>query len=193
MTVWHDTYQEPGREAAVGPATLEPAGLDLSFFASLAVHLGSLAESFKREQDRRDEMVPPQDSNLVGQGVVNAAGQLVIDLGSVPEGRVWQVRRIVIGEPTATAAPTGSAFLLAQGAPPVAGNVPTTSVVDSWPTFAKGAAGSTYGTHQLFLIAPEHLWVVVHGGTSGVQWVTSCRVEDFDADTYYRAAAQLSE
>jgi hypothetical protein len=203
-TVWEDTYQPPERGDPAAPVRHaapgsgrpdgEGAGLDLSFFAQIAVSLGSLADSFKREQDRRDKMgQAPQDHAPVAQGTVGASGFLVLDLGSVPEGRVWQVRRVVIGEATATSAPSGAAFLVAQGTPPTSGAVPTISVVDSWPTFTKGAAGSTYGTHQLFLVAPEHLWVVVTGATTGAQWVASARIEDLDADTYYRSLGQVTE
>jgi hypothetical protein len=199
-TIWDDIGTEQGRadtvqpvrEGAFGPPDATGAGFDLSFFATISAHLGSLADSWKREQDRRDLMArcAPQDYQNTVSGTYTKS-PLCLDLGSVPEGRVWQVRRIVVGGPGATTAPTGKVFLYAQGAKPT--TLVTSNVVDSWPSFTNGAQGSTYGTHQLFLVAPQHLWVAVATGTTGEQWVASVVVEDYDADLYYRATAGLVE
>ena len=199
MSVWEETYLAPERGTPTAPATrvagvehdgTGKGGLDLSFFANLGVTLGSIADSLQRDHDRRDRSGrAPQDYQPTVAGLVNSSGFLVLDMGSVPEGRVWQVRRIVIGGDKATATPTGAAWAFAQGAPVNTAVLPTINVVDSWPTFTKGAAGSTYGTHQLFLTSPEHLWIVITGGSTGVQWVASARIEDFDAESYYSAAA----
>ena len=120
-------------------------------------------------------------------GTVPASGPLVIDLGATPQGRVWQVRRVVMGGPKATDTPAGSAFLYAQGAPP--SDLNTSNLVDSFPSFTSGAQGSTYGTHQLWLPPGEHLWVVVSGGDEGDRWVASARIEDYDqaafAESFY--------
>lgn len=207
MSIWdpsvefvRDTDEPIGRGGVSVPPT-HPApgsgsGLDLSFFASLGVSLGHLADAMTRDQDRKDRLsaaLVPQDHQTNRSGTVGASGKLLLDLGSVPVGRVWQVRRIVVGGVTATATPTGSAFVIAQGSPPDLSNLPTSNVVDSFPSFSNGAHGSTYGTHNLFLVAPEHLFVAIVGATTGVQWTASIRVEDFDADTYYEAQGGLNE
>jgi hypothetical protein len=87
------------------------------------------------------------------------------------------VRRIVVGGSQATATPAGAAFAFRQGAPPA--DLNTSNVVDSWPSFSTGCQGSTYGTHQLFLRASEHLYVVTSGAASGAVWVASAQVEDW--------------
>jgi hypothetical protein len=193
VTIWDDTHTEPSRgdpaqpvrKPSTAPVDGEGAGLDLSIFGMLAFHLGRMVDDARAEHDRRARLAAavPQDHQPVAQGIVNAAGNLLLDLGSVPVGRVWEVRRIVIGGALATAAPTGHAWALASGAPPAA--LVTTSIMDSWPSFATGAAGSSYGTHQFFLLATEHLWVAVTGATPTAQWVASARIEDFDAEAYY--------
>ncbi len=213
MSIWEETHTPPERGGAVAPVPHAfgkeqpdpdgtPPGFDFSFFAGIGASLGSLADSLQRQQDRRDRLAgcAPQDYNPVVQGTLTttttASTSLVLDLGSVPEGRVWQVRRIVIGGPKATDTPPGKALVVAQGAAPTPAAIPTINVLDSFPSFALGAQGSTYGTHQLFLVAPEHLWVAVivpEGTAAPYQWVVSARIEDFDAATYYEATSSLQE
>lgn len=206
MTVWNDIHPDemgrgdssvPVRLSAFGkdPGDGSDSGLDLSFFVSLGASLGSLADSMKRTQDRRDRRagLAPQDHQVSRDKTLPSTGKGLIDLGSVPVGRVWQIRRIVIGGVTATADPAGKAFVIAQGAPPSTTAPLTDNVVDSFPSFKTGCQGATYGTHQLFLTSPEHLWVVILGGATGVQWTASARIEDYDAETYYSTYNDVTE
>jgi hypothetical protein len=163
-------------------------GLDLSFFISLGATFGNLADEMAADRERRASMEPPGDEPLFAQGTVPASGILVMDLGSVPLGRVWQVRRIVIGGPQANDTPSGSAFAFRQGAPP--SDLNTSNMVDSWPSFTTGAQGSTYGTHQLFLKGGEHLFVVTSGASSGVRWVCSAQVEDWSEANFRSTFAE---
>ncbi len=189
MTSVFDDLGDVGRAPPAAPVTWAPpaaapgsssdgtGGLDLSVFVSLGARLGTLADELTADRARRESMEPPGDEPLFAQGAVPASGILVMDLGSVPLGRVWQVRRIVIGGPQANATPAGVAFAFRQGAPPA--DLNTSNVVDSWPSFSTGAQGSTYGTHQLFLRASEHLFVVVTAATPTDWWVASAQVEDW--------------
>lgn len=175
--------------AASGPADdSDGSGIDLSFFVSLGASLGSMADSMQAERDRHDRFAPPGDEQLNADGLVPESGVLVLDLGSVPQGRVWQVRRIITGGPQATDTPSGSAFIYRQGAPPH--DLNTSNVVDSFPSFSTGAQGSTYGTHQLFLRGGEHLYVVTSGATEGDQWVASCQVEDWEDNSFQSTFAE---
>jgi len=159
----------------MAPPDAPAPGLDVSVFGRLAVSLETLNDREAKRQAQRDQV--PGDEQIGVGGTVPSSGPLVLDLGSVPQGRVWQVRRIVVGGPKATDTPTGHAFAYAQGAPP--NDINTANVVDSWPSFTNGAEGSTYGTHQLWLPAGEHLWVVIANGTPAARWVASARIEDF--------------
>jgi hypothetical protein len=163
-------------------------GLDLSLFVSLGATLGTLADGLAADRERRSSMEPPGDEQIFAQGTVPSSGILVMDLGSVPLGRVWQVRRIVVGGPQANDTPTGAAFAFRQGAPP--SDLNTSNMVDSWPSFTDGAQGSTYGTHQLFLRASEHLFVVTSGAVSGVRWVASAQVEDWSEANFRSSFAE---
>lgn len=187
MTVWQDESQPwnqavPAHEAPP-PDTAgdSPGGFDFGVFAKLAVHLESMAARQDREDRRRSRMVPA-DITQAAAGVVPSTGDLVLDLGSCPMGRAWQIRRLVVGGAAANDTPTGSAFVFATGYPPA--DLSTVGMVDSFPSFSSGAQGNTYGTHQLWLVGGVHLWVVIAGGSAGVQWVAAFQGEDFEEEAY---------
>jgi hypothetical protein len=163
-------------------------GVDFSFMLQLGASLGSMAESMQADRDRRDSFAPPGDEQLNADGLVPSSGVLILDLGSVPQGRVWQVRRVVTGGPQATDTPDGAAFVYRQGARPT--DLNTTNVVDSFPSFSTGSQGSTYGTHQLFLRGGEHLYIVTSGATEGDQWVASAQVEDWEDSSFQSTFAE---
>jgi hypothetical protein len=170
------------------PASGDGSGFDFTIFVNLGAQLGSLAAGMKADRDRRAAMVPPSNEQLQANGVVPASGILFLDLGSVPQGRVWQVRRIVIGGPKATDTPAGSAFLYKQGAAPVDFNTP--GIVDSFPSFSTGAQGNTYGTHQLFGLPGVHLWVAITGATQHQQFTAAADVEDWDEESFESTFAE---
>jgi len=155
-------------------------GVGLDFFISLGASLGSLTDAIQSDRaDRAKRNKAPGDEPLFKSGTVPSSGVLHLDLGSVPQGRVWQVRRLIVGGATVTTAAAGSAYAFAQGARPL--DLVLTNCVDIFLTLPQG---DTFGTHQLFLLPGEHLWVVFSGATGGQQYTASARVEDWDADTY---------
>jgi hypothetical protein len=157
----------------------EGGGVDLSFFLSLGAQLGSVADSLQADQRRRESMVPPGNEQLFKSGVAPGSGVLTLDLGSVPQGRVWQIRRIIVGAAKVTTAVDGEAYAFAQGAPPA--DLALTDCVDIFDTLPQG---NTYGSHQLYLQASEHLFIVFIGATEGTQYGASARVEDWNDDTF---------
>jgi hypothetical protein len=156
-----------------------PGGLDLSFFLSLGASLGNLADGMESDRRRRDSQLPPSDEQLFASGAASAAGTLTLDLGSVPLGRVWQIRRLIVGGVTVTTTAAGTAYAFAQGAPPADLNL--TNCVD---IFSSLPQGNTYGTHQLFLTATMHLWIVFASATSGQQYAAAAFVEDWEDSTF---------
>jgi hypothetical protein len=155
-------------------------GLGLDFFIQLGASIGSLADSISADRaDRVKRQRAPGNEQLFKAGVVPASGTLHLDLGSVPQGRVWQVRRLIVGGTTVTTTAAGSAYAFAQGARPL--DLALTDCVDIFPVLPRG---DTFGTHQLFLLPGEHLWVVFVGATSTQQYSASARVEDWDEATF---------
>jgi hypothetical protein len=170
------------RAAALGDPSDDEAnggGLDFSFFVSLGASIDTLTESMREDRERRAKMIPPSNEPLFSAGKVPSSGVLILDLGSVPLGRVWQVRRLIVGGVAVTTAAAGVAYAFAQGAPPSDLNL--TNCVD---IFASLPQGNTYGTHQLFLLGSEHLYVVFSGATAGQQYAAAARVEDWDDATF---------
>jgi hypothetical protein len=162
------------RAAEDGGPDSEGGGVDVSFFVSLGATLGRLADTLQADRDDKADTMPPSNEVVFAAGAFPSSGNLVLDLGSVPLGRVWQVRRLIVGGVAVTTAAAGQAFAFAQGAAPSDLNI--TNCVD---IFASLPKGNTYGTHQLFLVATEHLFVVVTGGTVGQQYAAAARVEDW--------------
>lgn len=170
------------RAAADGDTAEQPGGgLDLSVFFSIDAQLGSLAAGLASDRQRRDSMEPPSNPPLFRAGVVPASGLLTLDLGSVPQGFVWQVRRIIVGGVKVTTTAAGKAYAFASGGAPA--DLALTDCVD---IFAALPALNKYGTHQLFLLAGEHLFVAFVGATPTQQYVASARVEQWD-DAIFRS------
>jgi hypothetical protein len=163
----------------------DSGGLDISFFIGLNASIGKLADSVQADMDRRNKFQPPQDNPLFQSGVFPASGDLTLDLGSVPLGRVWQIRRLIVGGATVTTTAAGAAYAFAQGAPPA--DVNLTNCVDIFLTLPQG---NTYGTHQLFLLPSAHLWVVFAGGTAGQQYAAAAQVESWDEASFKSTFAE---
>ena len=92
-TVWDD--QDMGQLVDVnvgGEVDLGPLGI----FLRIAAGIEKLSEQAETERRRKESLIPG-DETMVGQGLFPSSGNLVLDLGSAPIGRVFQVRRIVIG------------------------------------------------------------------------------------------------
>jgi hypothetical protein len=166
-----------------GPDSSDGGGVGVDFFLNLSATLGSLADTLSADREDREHErashLPPSNEVLFKAGVFPTTGNLVLDMGSVPLGRVWQVRRLIVGGVTVTTTATGAASVFAQGAAPSDLNL--TNCVD---IFATLPFVQRYGTHQLFLIATEHLFVVVTSGTVGQQYAAAARVEDWHYGSY---------
>jgi hypothetical protein len=168
-----------------GPDSSDGGGIGVDFFLQLGATLGTLAETMQADREDKASKLPPTNEVVFAAGAFPASGNLILDLGSVPLGRVWQVRRLIVGGVTVATAAAGQAYAFAQGATPVDLNL--TNCVDIFTTLPRG---NTYGTHQLFLVATEHLFVVVTGGTPGQQYAAASRVEDWHLGAFSSTYAE---
>lgn len=98
-----------------------------------------------------------------------------LDLGSPPDGRWWEVKSLVIGGNDITVTPTGKGWVVVMAGAPSA-NPPLFAVKDWTSTLPSPAF---YGSHQLIVESQERLWVVITGGTAGVQYVANAMVQSF--------------
>jgi hypothetical protein len=174
------------RAAVGGPDSEGGGGIGVDFWLKLGATLGTLAENAQAEREQREtKELPPSNEVIFRAGTFPTSGNLILDLGSVPLGRVWQVRRIVVGGVSVIQPAAGAAYMFAQGAAPSDLNI--TNCVDIFATLPRG---NTYGTHQLFLLATEHLYVVVTGGTPGQQYGAASRVEDWHFGAFTSSFAE---
>jgi hypothetical protein len=129
----------------------------------------------------------PMDMVLSTTFIVPAggAGIVPISLGgqnSPDVGRVWEVRRIVIGGLAINTVAAGSAYVFKQGAPPT--DLNTVNAVASYTTMP---ATQLFGTHQFFVNQSEGIWLAVVGATAAQQLVVSMQVEDWADQAWSRA------
>lgn len=172
---------------AMTPAAAQPGpesngsgpGLDFSVFLGIGASLGTLVDGMQSDRDRKSCEQPPGNEPIFASGIVPASGTLILDLGSCPQGRVWQIRRLVVGGVKVTTTAAGKAYAFAQGAPP--SDLVLTDCVEM---FSALPALNKYGTHQLFLLGGDHLWVALVGATATQQYNAAARVEDWDDATF---------
>jgi hypothetical protein len=179
-TAWSNADATPVDPAADPNNPPGGSGIDLSIFAKLGVQIETLAEQQKAaaDRDRRKMDCIPSDYTANGNATVDAgADPIFIDLGQPSQGRIWEVRRIIVGATIASATATGSVFVFQQGLKPADLNV--ANLVDLY-TLGVFPQRAFYGAHQFIVRPGEHIWVVVTGGTPGQQIVTAAKVEDWD-------------
>lgn len=164
-----------------GPDSTSGGGVGVDFWLTLGATLGTLADTLQAEHEERRPCVPG-DAQLFASAVVPASGTVVFDLGSVPLGRIWHVRRLAVGGVSISATAAGTGYAFSQGAPPADLNL--TNLVD---ILTPLPAVHRYGTHQFFLRPTEHLWVVCATGTAGQQYAASARLEDWDERAFIRS------
>jgi hypothetical protein len=182
---------DPAAPLALSPQAAQEGGpdsgggLNVDFFVRLGATLGTLADTLQSDRDKRQVQTPPSETTLFASGVFPSTGPLVLDLGAVPLGRVWQVRLIIVGGVTVTTTAVGQAYVFRQGAPPSDLNL--ANCVWIFNTMPQGA---TFGTHQLFAVSREHLYVAFAAGTSGQQYATAMRVEEWDAGSFIHTGGE---
>lgn len=107
-----------------------------------------------------------------------ATGNFTIGLGGPAYGRMWEVKRITVGGAQYTSTVSGTALLVVGPSPDGAAALtpPLTDVADqaaSLPLIAY------YGTRQLVVRHPNHLYVVILTPTASTQYAVGGQVSDF--------------
>jgi hypothetical protein len=176
--------------AAGGGITV--AGLNLSVIGDLAVSLGKLTRAIERQQAAlrlRDEATPG-DYQYATSGLYPASGLLALNLGSPDQGQYWLIRRIIIGGSDITTAPNGIGWIYVQGQAPNANGANPSVANAADMTTGTLPQRAFYGTHQLVVDETEYLWVIVTGGTVGVQYVANVKAEVYNRASMRGAYAE---
>ena len=162
----------------------EEVGFDA--VVGLALRVGDLTSSLDAEQRRRKEherSMIPVDAPLAAAGTFPAAGNLALDLGYPPQGKVWLLRRVVVGGSNWSSAVAGSAELYASSmvAPALAVDRPLSQLADQANQLPNVAF---YAGRQVVLTAPTRLAVVIIGGTTGDIYQAGAWIEQYDLAAY---------
>lgn len=169
-----------------GLDTEPDTGVAFDFMAGLKLEVGKLSSAVSKlatELEARKALIP-MHYDAVGSAVASG-GIAVIDLSSsgLPSaGRVWEVKRWMVGGP-GVAAVAGQAWLLATAQQVAnitsAANTPLGDVCGASPTGAGLPWGDTFGARQAMVNDGERLMVVVTGATNAATYLAAASVDDY--------------
>jgi len=159
----------------------------ISADAGLEVRLGNLelaaravpdvVSRFERALTR--PAVQPFYFPRVGSVVIpTPTADAVIDLGGPTQGRVWDLRNLIIGGLNWTTTAAGSALVVVAAQQPArASDVGLPAVVDQAATLPLPAG---YSRGQIRLYYPDRLYVIVQLGTQAQEYVAGARLEEYE-------------
>lgn len=172
-----------GGETRGGLADLPGALID--FAAKLDIQLGKVAAAQSALADQmkrwRAETRTPSRTKIpfsftFQSGLVNflpGAPGIGVQIGGPEIGYQWSVRQIVIGGNTLTGAPAGVGWFLET--PSVPSDQSPTSVMDF--THAALPQVAFYGEGEFQIGPGSNLWIIITGGTNGVQYSGSVLIQ----------------
>lgn len=144
-------------EIIPSPGTPPPAAAEA--WLNVSAKLGNLTQTITSERIARQREQPLR-APLARAGTIPAAGPLVLDLGQPAMGRRWDVKNVSVTDAAdVTTAVTGKAWVYV-GQPGAYG-----PPAFRW-ELATLPAAETFSSEQLGVIPPDHLFVVVTGGTA---------------------------
>lgn len=159
------------------------AGWGAQLIAKLDLSLGKLssaqdATTSELRQLRREARNTPAQVSLSSVFTFQSGTPFICQQGGSgigvlvggPEvGQQWSVKQIIVGGTTLTATPAGIAWFLISPTPP--NELSITSVAD----FTGGALPqvSFYGERDIYVPPNSNFFMVITGGTNGVQYVAS--------------------
>ena len=175
-------------EAAIG------AGINIgeaSFGALLDIKasvdtLGDLTRELLRQQEAYEEYGPVQLA-LRAAGVSAASGVLIMNLGGPSYGRLWEVRRLIIGGATWGATVAGRGDIVVAANTPNATNRSLPDIVD---VAASLPSVAFYSSGQIVLRNPQQLYVVIVNPTATTQYAVGGGGFDVPDRPAYRVVGQ---
>lgn len=169
----------------MGEATLEVEG---SFSAKLLAGLHTLAERLDRhtrevaEANRLAQSAAallPIPYRTRQQDVCGATGVVVLDFGGPAQGRVWELRHVVVGGDLPSTVAGGAAYVYRVAGVAKSSIPGSLSMADAIDWTATLPNVSFYGPGDAgVIVAPERVFVVITGGTNGQDYQASIDVLD---------------
>lgn len=160
---------EAEAEVDLGPLVLNALVELGGSLGTLNKHLRNIAK-IEKAYEFGAQQVPIRTSALSP-----ASGSLVFDLGGPTRNRIWELKRLVVGGPLWTSSVAGTMLIVVS---PSAGQLTPalTDIVDqanSLPIVA------TYGTRQVVVKHPNHLFAVVLTPTASTTYAVGGEATDF--------------
>lgn len=157
-------------------------GSGLEIVAGIKAAVGDLSTALAQERASRMQSRPvPYRVAKSGQVPSNGA-TIGIGLGGPQLGRMWHVRRLAISgsQWSTTVAGTGEVYVTTLDSAAMALIRDASQLVDQ-------ASGTTpalpsnafYGQGEIVVVHPEHISIVIVGGTDSTQYIVSLQSEDF--------------
>ena len=162
-------------DAEVGGA-VELGPLSLNAIAGLGASFDGMATELKKWRNlEKAYQFGSVEVALRGSGVVDSNGDtLIIDLGGPTYGRLWQLRRIIIGGVTWDTM-VGGAALVVQSANQPSVEPPLPDIADS---VASLPSNGFYSTGQVIIRHPNHLFVLITGPDETVNYSVGGQATD---------------
>lgn len=155
-------------------------GWGVQLLGNLKATIGQLGDRFEdatrrlgRDLVHQAGALLPVGATVVAGDSYPASGVLVLDLGGPAQGRVWDLRRLVIGGLTVATAAAGSGDVYVSAA----GKSAQPSGLAEWVANAASLPlAGTWGAGEISLRFPERLYVVISSGTSGQEYLAAARI-----------------
>ena len=160
---------EAEAELDLGPLVLN-ALVDLhAGINTLNKHLRNIAK-LEQAYEFGAQQVPLRTSSVSG-----TSGSLVFDLGGPTRGRLWELKRLVVGGAAWTSAVNGTMLIVVS---PSAGQL-TPALPDIVDQANSLPIVATYGTRQVVVKHPNHLFAIVLTPSSSTTYAVGGEATDF--------------
>lgn len=147
--------------------------IDLGFLFKLGVNLNSSLEQMNKRlahiealEAAYEERGPVRVALRAAEASDASGAAIVLDLGGPAHGRLWEVRRLVLGGAAWSSTAAGTA-LIVTGSGTASSAPPLPDVVDEAASLPKV---SFYSSGQVVLRNPAHLYIVIDSPTASTTY-----------------------
>jgi hypothetical protein len=155
--------------------------LELDVGAKLSLAIGattSEVRSLRRDLQRAAARMPINNNVYSAETCPASGNNFNLDVGGPTQGRVWHLKRLMVGGGAFPFTAAGTAYLFVGVNPISIGQPPIPTELADFTT-EDFPQRSYYSNQQITARAGERLRLVIVGGTAGVQYFAAGLVEDW--------------
>lgn len=156
----------------------------LHIWEKLSVTLGSLDSHLKRVQAgwlQRASDIDKNHPSYASAICPTPTAAFTMKVGSPQPGRVYSLRRLVVGSTNVTTTAAGSCYVFVSGSDPAQTAYGLNEMVDLSVALPNVAF---YGPSEILIRHPDAVWVAVVGGTAGQQYNATAFWESYSDGGY---------